>query len=456
MTVGNVVQRLTIALASATLCALQIYAFHWGVITPDTVVQYSQALTGHYDDWHPPVTAWLWHGLGHFGAGSAPFLILDALLYWGGVALIAALLRRRAALAIILLAALPIGFGQVGAILKDPLLACLLVTASALLLWRERAEGGVRIALAMLALPLIVIASATRFNALFGAVPLLVLLFPRKMHLLPAVVAAAVLLATSGWLINVVALHPDRSQPVFSLVNFDLAGITAHGGGNAYPSLSDAEAARFTAHCYDPRLYGAHDDEGCAPPEDSLVAYAQAHHVGAATIWLRAIAGAPGAYARHRLAHLNWNWRFLLADVPNDAVYVMSQPNDLGLHFTATPLATSIGAAARILAWSPLGRPATWLALAIGLLILAPRLPSRGFVSAMAVSALFYGGGYAVVSVAPDLRYNLWTMLAVMIAGSVALADRHTAQTIGKRRLLAAFTPVSAVMAMEIAALAAR
>jgi hypothetical protein len=453
-------QRLILAAIAAALCALQLYAFHWGVITPDTVVQYGQALTGHYDDWHPPVTAWLWRQLLHLHHGSAPFLLFDVLLYWTGIASIALILQRRAgmpaAAAIIGFASLPIGFGEIGSILKDSLLACLLVMATALILRREDRPRCWW--LAVLALPLIVVASATRFNAVFAATPLIVMLLPahwvrRPARMLIAGIGAAALLAFTGWLINDAMLAPTKSRPIFSLVNFDLAGIAAHGGGNPYPLLGYAEAARLTAYCYSPRLYGQVDDDGCAPAEDSLVDYADRHHRGAIAIWLKAVTAAPLPYAAHRLAHLNWNWRFLIADIPNDAVYIMSEPNDLGLRFIPNPVTRAVGVAARWMAWSPFGRPISWLAIAIGLLVVAPGLPSRRFVTAMAVSALLYGGGYAAISVSCDLRYNLWTMLAVMIGLAVAFADwRAGAARPGKARALWAAAPFMLVAVLEMVA----
>lgn len=455
-------QPLALALACACLCALQIYVFHWGVITPDTVVQYGQALTGRYDDWHPPITAWIWRQLLVFHRGSAPFLIMDSLLYWGGFAAIATALHQRsgprAAWLVVALAALPIGFGQIGAILKDSLMAALLVMACALILWRERSAGPARLWLALAALPLIVVASATRFNAVFAAAPLLLLLVPgswigSRLRLVAALGAAALLLAASGWLINGVALKPHRSSPIFSLVNFDLAGIVAYGGANPYPSLTAAEATGFTKRCYDPRQYGAHD-AGCAPAEDRLADFARRHHVGAIGIWLGAVLHAPLPYVEHRLGHLNWNWRFLVTDIPNDAVFVMSQPNDLGLDFPKTAIAKAFGLAGKIMAWSPPGRPATWLAIAIGLLMVAPSLPNRRIVIAMAASALLYGCAYAAVSVAPDLRYNLWTMLAVMIGLAAALADGRAALAgIGRRLLLFAAAPAVIAAILETAAL---
>ena len=79
--------RLVLAGLCIAFALVQLYAFHWGVITPDSVVQYEQALTGRYDDWHPPVTAWLWRQLLHFGPGGAPFLVTEIMLYWGAFGL---------------------------------------------------------------------------------------------------------------------------------------------------------------------------------------------------------------------------------------------------------------------------------------------------------------------------------------------------------------------------------
>lgn len=447
--------RALLALLCIGFGLVQLYAFHWGVVTPDTVVQYGQALSGRYDDWHPPVTAWLWRQLLRIGPGGAPFLLLDITLYWGAIGLIADVLWARhgwrAAALPILFALLPIPFGQVGALLKDPLMACMMLMAVALLV--RRAAGGPAW-LAAIAVPLILIAAATRFNALFAALPLLLLAMParwtaRPLRLSAAAAAALALLFTSNWATNEAALRPSHSHPLYSLINFDLAGIVAKGGANGYPGLSDAQARAATAHCYAHRSYGLMDEVGCGVAEDSLADHVARTGDSPIGIWLNAVIAAPAAYARHRLAHLDWNWR-LLHTLPGDAVYLMSQPNDLGLRFTPNDATRVIVWAAQWLAWSPLGRPATWLAVALGLVIAAPGLPSRRIVLALAASALFYGGAYAPISVAPDLRYNLWTMLATMIGLAIALPERAA---IGPRRRLVAVAPLIAAMLVETMAL---
>lgn len=55
-------------------------------------------------------------------------------------------------------------------------------------------------------------------------------------------------------------LRPLHSHPLYSLINFDLGGIVAQGSQSWYPDMTAEWAKALTAHCYDPRLYGARDD----------------------------------------------------------------------------------------------------------------------------------------------------------------------------------------------------
>jgi hypothetical protein len=449
------------------LFAFQIYAFHWGVITPDTVEQWGQALSGRYDDWHPPATAWLWRQLMPFGPGTVPVLVFDCGLYWVGVMLIADAMRRRgetgAMVAVVLCAASPIPLGQMGSILKDPLLAACCLTAGGLLFSHARTRanarqpGHVRPLATGLAILLLMFASATRINAVFATAPLLAAFAPRgwtarPVGLLVTMFASAVLLVAGSQLIDSVALRPHRSQPIFSLVNFDLAGIVAHGGPDAYPNLDRTTARAITAHCYDPGLYNPDDTPECEAVEDRLSHYAAAHKLGPIGIWMTAIGNAPLAYFRHRAEHLNRNWRFLVPDVPDDAVYVMTTPNQYGLDFRENLATRIVARAAGIMARSPLGRPATWIAVALGLILVGSRLRSRHFVLGMAGSAFIYGCGYAVVSVAPDMRYNLWTMLATAMALIVAVTELRRAPDTGPApmSLALAAVPAALVIAAEL------
>jgi hypothetical protein len=447
----------------ACLFALQLYAFHWGVITPDTVFQWGQALTGHYDDWHPPATTWLWRQLEPLGSGTAPILVFDALLYWIGIWLIADTLRRRkhtwAMACVILCAALPIPFGQMGAILKDPLLtACCLTSAGLLFASGDWSLSWRRIA-GMAALAILIFASATRFNAVFATAPLLAAWMPDRWTRNPwtivlAIAGAALTLGAAGWAINNIAIRPHHSRPIFSLANFDLAGIVAHGGKNVYPNFDDETARRLTLLCYDPGQYNPTYLERCDSVEEDLVRHAAVHGQSAATILWNGIKASPFAYLKHRFAHLNRNWRFWVSGVPDDAVYVMTTENPYGLGFRENGATRLIARGAQLMAISPLGRPATWMAVALGLLLVGSNLRSRRFVMGVSCSVIFYGCAYAIVSVAPDLRYNFWTMLGAMMALVVTCTEYGRVSILSGRRLWSAFAPGILTVVAELIALA--
>lgn len=438
---------------AAALAVLQLAAFRWGVVTPDTVWQYEQALAGRYDDWHPPVMAWIWRWLGAARFGGAPLLLFDLALYWTGALALAEALRRTGrqggAAAAVALAALPIPFGQEGALLKDAMLAAACLAATGLLACRTSEDhAAARRRVTNVAIfAALWLASATRINAVFATAPLLAMATPlgwrRGWRWLVSVAVAAAVATAAAALLNQALLRPHHSRPILSLVNFDLAGIAAHGGGNPYPELSTADAARLTAACYSPALYGEGND-ACEAVEEGLRAWVDAHRVAPTALWLRAIAAHPVAWAWHRLAHLNLNWRLWVPGVPGDAVYVMSADNDLGLRFRSNRLSMAVHHAAQAMAWSPLGRPATWVALALGLLLAGSGPP---LARALAWSALLYGGGYALVSVAPDLRYNLWTGLAAGAAWILAWPETRT-------RRMRALAPAAVIALVELAALA--
>jgi hypothetical protein len=71
--------------------------------------------------------------------------------------------------------------------------------------------------------------------------------------------------------------------------------------------------------------------------------------------------------------------------------------------------------------------------------------------TALGVSALAYGGAYMVVSVAADLRYNLWTLLAGLIGIAIVVAEGRSLKL---WRVGAGLVPILAVMALEWRALA--
>jgi hypothetical protein len=133
-------------------------------------------------------------------------------------------------------------------------------------------------------------------------------------------------------------------------------------------------------------------------------------------------------------------------------VQVQSAPNDW--HYTVGPNAalSAIDDVAVASASTPLGWPICWLALALGTLALCLRLPSRRLILPLVLSALLYGFGYVVLSVAAEERYYLWTMIAALLATVLVAGDLVAAGEIRSRRVLLGVTPVVIVAMLCIAA----
>lgn len=452
----------TAALLSGGLimASLGLSLAYWpGIMTWDSIRQYDQAQDGSFDDWHPPLMEWIWRQLDQLLRGPAPMLLLQLALYALGFALLAgwALKRERPRLAVALAAAslMPIAVALMGAILKDCLMAAMLLAAAGLLAWRGQGRD---VWLRLLAGALIVLACALRFNAFLAGGPLLVTLLPERLRSTPPRLAANTLAATALLFLPMpIANHllgAERSGVELSLVNFDLGGITEHSGVDAFPSLPVKDPVAANRRCYSPVKWDFYADwaaEPCPVGFDVLQPAFQRQKINPELFWARAILAHPFAYAAHRLQHFNINSRFLVRGWIDRPVPDRSVENDWKFQVTPNPVLSAVDAMALLTAATPLGWPIFWMALAAGLSAIAPRLPSRGLIVPLALSSLLYGLGYGVVSVSSELRYHLWTMLAAMVAACVAAADLPQARgVLGRAHYLAAAGPAAFVVVLGL------
>lgn len=77
------------------LCLCTIISFYPGWLSPDSVAQYTQAESGHYDTWHPIMMAWWWSLLAYIKPGSGLFLIQNIIFYWMAFYFIAINLKKQ-------------------------------------------------------------------------------------------------------------------------------------------------------------------------------------------------------------------------------------------------------------------------------------------------------------------------------------------------------------------------
>lgn len=409
--------------------AVQLAGYWPGLITWDSIRQYDQALSGDYDDWHPPVMEWIWSKLIPIHPGTAPMLILQLALYWGGLIAIGAwCLKERRVLAfagVFATTLLPIPLALLGAILKDSLMTGALVAATALLVWRERlgawaSAGGIA---------LLVFAATLRFNAWPACLPLLLALLPasatrtRARLVLSGLVGLALLVAAMPVANRLLAAK--RSGVELSLIIFDLGGITRFSGENQFPDTGVANPVAVNRGCYSPLKWDNYSFWARTPCPITFYDVDDAFRdTGQSPVrwWLAAVAAQPLAYLRHRIMHYNINARLLVQhDVAIDRpVPKEAPPNDWGFRLPGTAAQDWVDTAALASAPTPLGWPAAWMALALGVLLATWSVSDVGPAFPLGVSALLYGLSYFPTSVAAELRYHLWTMIGAGLAFAFA------------------------------------
>jgi hypothetical protein len=401
---------------------------------------------------------WIWRQFLPLAHGPAPMLLLQLAIYASGYGLLLgwALRRRRPVLAVVLAGAslTPVAVALMATIVKDSLMSALLLAAAGLLAWKREGRGW---PLRLLAIALIAVACALRFNAFPAGAPLLVALLPERLRATPLRMAASGLAAMALLVLPMpIANHllkAEHSGIELALVIYDLGGVTEHTGHDAFPPLPVKDPVAVNRICYTPVRwdpYADWGDDACTVGFDQLQPVFQARRINPILLWARTILAHPLAYAEHRAQHFNMNTRFLVRGEIDRPVHDRSEDNPWSYQVTPNPALKAVDALALASEATPLNWPMFWIAVALGLAILAPRLPSRGIVLPLALSALLYGLGYAVVSVSSELRYHLWTILAALLAACVAASDLPQAN-LRRRDLAIAALPPAVVLVLSAA-----
>jgi len=372
----------------------------------------------------------LWAVLHPLGPGTTPMFALQVVLYWLGLGLIAAALARggarRAAFAVLAIGAFPVLAGWQAVVLKDTQMLGALLAALGLIAWWRM--DGRRLPLAAI-VPIVVLlgyAMLVRANAVFAILPLAVMLWPAPARpwlrigafAIGTVASLVVMPVINHRLLGASETTLTRTMPIF-----DLAGI-AHFSG-ADDALPPGDRALIAArHCYQPFFWDPlGDDAHCGAVSARLDELPRAE---LNRLWLVAVAHHPLAYAEHRLSHLNATDRLVVPLGWESAIPLsQSEPNDLGIGSPGAA-ARRASLAAGWLVETPLAWPILWIVVAMGGLLIAvmrPPGPLRDLALALAVSALSLEASFAVVSIASDLRYHLWPMLATALMAVLLLAE---------------------------------
>lgn len=454
------------------ICAIVVVGFglvaygYWpGIMIDDTRWQYQQVVDNAYEDWHPPLMAWIWRQLVYFAPGPAPMLILQLALYWASIALTACWAYRRGhprlAVAIACAGWLPAPLALAGTVIKDMLMTGFLLCAVGLLLCRTLVRANaMRAAMTAASILAIFLAAALRFNAFFACLPLLLAALPtaftrtKVRTLLTALAGTAALMMTGPAVARLV--QAEQTDVDLSLIIFDVGGITEHSGVSAFPYMGVSNPVGVNHRCYDRYEWDSYSDWAKRPCPVGFHRWEELvddEDLDARRLWLHAIVAHPLAYAEHRLEHFNLETWFVVPEGPDFTAWTQSVSNPWGFEVRQNRIPKVLASFADAAATTPLGWPIFWISLSLAALISGAAARLRLEALALAASAFLYGAAYLVVGVATGMRYYVWTITGAALAILVLAVElRSRRARLASRSMIIAAGVVAAPTAMAIAA----
>jgi hypothetical protein len=308
---------LSILLVFLCICFVLI-AFFPGHVSPDSIWQLKQGRSGIFDDNHPPLMAFVWGALDHYWPGPAPMVVLQNLLFWGGLFGFGIWLsRERAWLVMLFVGFWPSVFALLGTVWKDVQMgAAFMCALAAVLLAGEVRNFGKQLLVLAFALLALFYGTAVRHNGLLPAFPVLVLLVHRSGQLAwrsrglwIAATAAFFLLVASVGIINR-SLTSHHSHLWQQSMVYDLVALSIADDHDDFPKSfwngKDPISLERMRELYDPStavwIYYPH----VPGPHFELVTSGRDESEPEALrdlprSWLAASLGNPLAFAKHRL-----------------------------------------------------------------------------------------------------------------------------------------------------------
>ncbi len=415
--------------------------FYPGYMSPDSVVQLGQARFGIDSNYYPPLMAYVWRATDRVLPGPAGMLVLQSLVFWFSLALIAYIVIPRQSIRVVFVALTglwPPTFATLGTIWKDVGMQTFLVATVActlaVLYFR-------RLWPLWLALFWLFLASGFRHNALVASLPiilwvawtaaeLLPIRYPALaerfgVHKRPRLFIAGVALACLGLImaplefVNTWGIRDARLWSMF--MAHDLAGISVRTNRNSLPpyinedGLTVADLRRMYSPLHANSLFVPSSRVILSVPNpltDKTLDFRLNNRTARELPidWLATILKHPAAYLQHRERIAER----LLVLPPYRAwfPYISGiDPNPFGIRFEPSRLNTW---AMGVFRWVLYRTPFYWAwAYYLGLLICLAatffhRFPYGGPVRVLAVSAFLYLLSILAFGMSGDFRYNNW------------------------------------------------
>lgn len=418
-------------------------AFYPGIMSPDSLDQFQQALNFQFNDWHPPIMAILWSGLAHIWRGPQLMLLVQETLFWSAVYILLSALDIRAIwarLIVIMMLFSPALLNFSGVLWKDvQLTAAWLFPVAMVFAAQTRGKKLSRPIKAFL-IVLVVYGALVRINAALVVGPLILYVLIGRSHLdkiwltLSAYLGLAASCFALGLIIKTV-FPVARSSVVDALYAFDLAALSTAKNENLFPfPLSEAELQSVKI-CYgdgsraDPIIWGT-----CDFVWKNVTSTRERDKRALVRAWRSALLQAPHLYVAQRLKHF---LAFLAITRPpheNSIFMSVSSPNNFGFPEKFEGVYTLIAQYVEYFRGSVLFRPATWLALILlaQMSLLGPlcKTATGRMIGVSGLVSVGYLLTFLPFGVASDFRYcNLVIgMTSFTLLTMVATLDRGLRQ----------------------------
>jgi hypothetical protein len=441
--------RIAFVLAFVLVFGITILLWFPGAMSEDSVYQLDQARHGEFSDAHPPLMALLWRFLDKLVPGPLGMLLVNTLLYVGGLTVVIRLLSLApvavSALAVAAIAFFPPLFGIIGVIWKDiaMLAAFVCSLAAALLCLEANTKVGKAILLAGMFL-ILLYAVGTRHNAAAAGLPLLVYYArhappsrktPRGL-VLSVLVGALLTFGIYGinhWITGKFATKRANFWQVLAI--YDIAGASFFSDKFLFqPPLYASRTMESVRVLYSPRsalplLWGKqiHETDRAAPSAPNFPELEDPNLLSSlARNWREVVLHRPLDYLHHRWAFFR-ELTGLTESPPWAAVYFEIVPNNLGVQLKMRPIQFDVfGRLYRRSLSSILFRPYLYIVAGILALGLASwwRLPNREVTACLMASGLLHMIGLFFTAVSPDYRYSHWMVFCAVLAVAIVVLDR--------------------------------
>jgi hypothetical protein len=435
---------------------ISIVALYPGFLGNDSAAQLIQARTGVFDNWHPPIMAWIWRQMEFVVRGSFGMLVLQTGLIWIGLYLIITSYvtnqSLRAAIAAAAIFFFPPLISWSGAIFKDILMYGFALVGFGLVanwgtglpfkkgpdIWRVWARiTAIAVCLTMIC--------ALRHNSLLIAAAIATFLSLTLTRYVTRpiawIVPLVLLLASSAAAISVnrILTH-STSYPLMSLIGFDVSGIVAREYRN--PDFVSKYSSQITEAVV---LEGRRVDELSRyyrPSEwyPSWNIWSQkgplrfpetaSEREKLQQLWFDLVTDYPGAYLSHRWAAFVALLGAPVTRMPDgvwitDAGVTPVLQDQIDKIPKLSELQALVGWRLSVLSSLVFFKPYLYFLVSpfLFLVIYRSRFDNRNLMLSLVGSGIFYELSLFFITPSADYRYSLWLIASVWISAVVIVVE---------------------------------